>query len=221
MRFGQTALLGGLSLLLVGPAQAGGWTESCDWFENSIVGSRCAQLVVQHGAQLRLVQLQVKLRLERREQELTNNFPKLPAWVTPTSWLTLSYTSEYGFDNHSWTFSDGSYGSRGPLSSPYRQISGGNVNVNRYRLPVLALRRQRVRRGICRLDDGYEEQTGVFGGLVANGQWRLGSSGSRRKRYILRRCAAGCFPEGEVLALKDVTVAQRLGDLLWFAEVLG
>ena len=43
MRFGQTALLAGLSLVLMQPALAGGWNEQCDWFENAAIGTRCAQ----------------------------------------------------------------------------------------------------------------------------------------------------------------------------------
>ena len=177
MRFGQTALLGGLALLLVGPAQAGGWTESCDWFENSLVGTRCAQSW-SFSTGLNYDWYSYKSTgLSGVNSVDEQYFPSFQLAVTPNSWLTLSYASEYGFDNHSWTYSDGSHGSRS-LSYAYRQILEANANVidtgpgsQRYVVNVYAGGH------IVPAHDGYEEQTGVFSGLVANGQWRLGSSG--------------------------------------------
>jgi len=177
MRFGQTARLVGLSLVLVGPAQAGGWTESCDWFENSLVGTRCAQSW-SFGTGLSYDWYGYKSSgLSGVNSVDDQYFPSFALAVTPNSWLTLSYTSEYGFDNHSWTFSDGSHGSRS-LSYAYRQILEANANLidtgpgaQRYVVNVYGGGH------IVPAHDGYDEQTGVFGGLVANGQWRLGSSG--------------------------------------------
>ena len=104
MRFGQTARLVGLSLVLVGPAQAGGWTESCDWFENSLVGTRCAQSW-SFGTGLSYDWYGYKSSgLSGVNSVDEQYFPSFGFAVTPNSWLTLSYTSEYDFENHNWTF---------------------------------------------------------------------------------------------------------------------
>jgi hypothetical protein len=177
MRIRQTALLAGLSLALVQPALAGGWNESCDWFENSLVGTRCAQSW-SFGTGLSYDWYGYKNSgLGGVNSVDEQYFPSFGLAVTPNSWLTLSYTSEYGFDNHSWTFWNGSSGSRS-LSYAYRQILEANANLidtgpgsQRYVVNVYGGGH------IVPAHDGYDEQTGVFGGLTANGQWRLGSSG--------------------------------------------
>ncbi len=177
MRFGQTALLAGLSLVLAGPALAGGWNEQCDWFENAAIGTRCAQSW-SFATALSYGWYGYKNSGLGSVNSVDEQYlPSFALAVTPNSWLTLSYTSEYGFDNHSWTFWDGSHGSRS-LSYAYRQILEANANVidtgpgaQRYVVNVYGGGH------IVPAHDGYEEQTGVFGGLVANGQWRLGSSG--------------------------------------------
>ncbi len=177
MRFGQTALLAGLSLVLMQPALAGGWNEQCDWFENAAIGTRCAQSW-SFSTGLSYDWYGYKSSgLSGVNSVDEQYFPSFALAVTPNSWLTLSYTSDYGFDNHSWTFSDGSHGSSS-LSYAYRQILEANANVidtgpgsQRYVVNVYG------GGAIVPAHDGYDEQTGVFGGLVANGQWRLGSSG--------------------------------------------
>ena len=177
MRFGQTALLAGLSLALVQPTLAGGWNEQCDWFENAAIGTRCAQSW-SFSTGLSYDWYGYKSSgLGSVNSVDEQYFPSFELAVTPNSWLTLSYTSEYGFDNQHWTFWDGSHGSRS-LSYAYRQILEANANVidtgpgaQRYVVNVYGGGH------IVPAHDGYDEQTRVFGGLSAYGQWRLGSSG--------------------------------------------
>ena len=124
MRFGQTALLGGLSLLLVGPAQAGGWTEPCDWFENAIVGARCAQSFA------------VSTTLHYGSYSYNNSawnsvdeyyIPSGALAVTPTSWLTLSFGSQYRFDDQHGTHNGNPF----DLTKSYAvsQLLEANANV--------------------------------------------------------------------------------------------
>src|SRR5208282_1160070 len=123
-RFGQTALLAGLSLALVQPALAGGWNEQCDWFENAAIGTRCAQ---SWSFSTALSYDWYGYNGSGVNSTDQHYYPSFALGVTPNSWLTLSYSSEYGFDNYNWTYKGVSHSS----SSSYtdRQILEANANV--------------------------------------------------------------------------------------------
>jgi hypothetical protein len=173
MRFGQTALLAGLSLALVQPALAGGWNEQCDWFQNAAIGTRCAQSW-SFNTGLSYDWYGYKNSSGNSVDE--HYYPSFELAVTPNSWLTVEFISEYGFDDHNWTYKGVSHSSSS--SYAYRQILEANANLidtgpgaQRYVVNVYGGGH------IVPAHDGYDEQTRVFGGLSAYGQWRLGSSG--------------------------------------------
>ncbi len=157
------------------PAGSGGFkdapAETCDWFQNYVVGTRCAQSFAAYAG------------LTYRSYGYTNStlngtddYYALDGKisVTPNRWLTLYYNSQYNFEDANWTYKGKSYSSN--TSYAARQNLGANANLidtgpGAQRFIVSAY----AGGFVTPAHNGYDEDSGGFGGVTANGQWRLGS----------------------------------------------
>ncbi len=199
MRIGQTALLGGLTILLAGHAQAGGWSESCDWFENAVAGTRCAQSFV------------VSTRLDYGVYDYNNS-----AWhstqdyyitggglaITPNSWLTFQFNSLAYFEDVNWTYKGKPYVLN--TSFTYDQSLSVNANVidtgpgaQRFVLNTYA------GAALLPAHGTYGDETAVYGGLTANWQRHLGSSGYSIEGLVQLE-ADNWDPDAKVFLYPDV-----------------
>ncbi len=179
-------LLSTLSLLFAGQACAGDWSGSCDWFQNVTIGTRCAQSA-SISTQLNYDQYNYQsgwyvspLLFNYLKSTDEHLFPGAEVTVTPLSWLTLEVKSQYGFDDHQFTYTNplGVFPNKTNEAYAYRQTLIANVNLmdtgpgsQRFVLNSF------VGGFIVPSHDAYGTETAVFGGLAANYQLRLGQSG--------------------------------------------
>jgi hypothetical protein len=217
MRFGSV-LFSALSLAVAGQAQAGGWSEPCDWFQNATIGTRCAQSVsisTELNYQLYDYQSSYPFILQYLKSTDEHFFPGAEVTVTPTSWLTLEVRSKYGFDDHQWTYTNplGVFPNKSSEAYAYRQTVIANVNMldtgpggQRFVLNSF------LGGFIVPSHDGYSTETAVFGGLTANYQVRLGSGLSIDAQGQLE--ADSRSPDGNVLLYPSARLllsADKLG----------
>lgn len=174
MRFVQTALLAGVSFAVALPALAGGWeaAEPCDWFQNAVIGTRCAQsFALTTGLGY------AEYSYSRTNQNGTNDSynPSGAISITPNKWLTLSYTSQFTSEDQNWTYKGHSYSSS--TSYTNHQTFAANANLidtgpGAQRFVINAY----AGGWIMPSHDQYDEDNGVYGGFTINGQWRLNSA---------------------------------------------
>jgi hypothetical protein len=180
MRLEKTALLIGLSAALAQPALAGGMSETCDWYENAVVGTRCA-----HSWSVNLSAEYLNYGYQgvgaNPTKSSTDEYDYLTGTlaVTPTSWLTLSYGSEFVSENHNWTHNGTPYSFSNTWAGA--QTLEANVNVvdtgpgsQRFVINTFFAGAITPSHVAGALNNQVDQNNAVFGGITANGQWRVG-----------------------------------------------
>jgi hypothetical protein len=163
----------GLSAALAQPALAGGWTNSCDWYENAIEGTRCAQSwsfgVAVEYSNYGYDRSATGLNSTDERDYVTGSLS-----VTPNSWLTLAYGSQFVSDDHSWTNKGVPGSSSGSWTG--EQTLQANVNVvdtgpGSQRFVVNTF----FGGAVTPSHDQTDQNNAVFGGITVNGQKQIGS----------------------------------------------
>jgi hypothetical protein len=171
MKFGLTALTIGAAAVLAQPALAGGLADGCDWYQNAVLGTRCAESW-SFGVAVDYNQFNYGRGQYSSTDEHYTTTGNIA--VTPTSWLTLSFGSGFVNEDRNWTFKGNAFSSS--TSYTGQQTLQANVNLSdtgpgpqRYVINAYA-------GGFVTPSHGTtDENDGVFGGVTANGQWQLGS----------------------------------------------
>lgn len=155
---------------------------ACDYFENALIGTRCAGTFAV-GAGLSSTMRKVEadnadFTFLRKTEWLT---PFGFVRVTPTSWLTLGFTSEYtDFDTHYRYQPAGSAVQKfhGYASFADRQIFTVNANVidtgpaaSRYVVNLFA------GDSFVPAHDGGDSNNYAFAGYTSGAKWQLGQAG--------------------------------------------
>jgi hypothetical protein len=158
---------------------------NCDFFRNSLIGSRCAQTYsVGMGASASDFTTSErynwggangKYDTKFNSQDLTGHLA-----FTPTSWLTISASSSYTWHQHSWTDAfNGQPAWTGSSSHSGNGMQNVGASVNLYDSGAGADNRY-----VFGLYAGYgvqpsavwtERYSEISGGLAAGAQWRVGS----------------------------------------------
>ncbi len=179
MHFRQMGLFGALTLVLAGPAQAGGY-ETCDWYQNAVLGTRCAHSW-SFGVSAEYLNYGYQGTGTNPFKNSTDELDYLTGTlaVTPTSWLTLSYGSQFVSENHNWTDSGAPKSFSGTWTGA--QTLEANVNVvdtgpgsQRFVVNTFfggAITPSHDQSG---QNNQIDQNDAVFGGITANGQWHAG-----------------------------------------------
>lgn len=193
-------------------------TPPCDYFENALIGTRCAGTFA-IGAGLRSVQ-------QKLEAHGTNfSYVGKSDWltpfeyvrVTPTSWLTLGFTSEFtdfNFSGRSQIIPGSVYTGRYGRASFDHQNFVANVNLidtgpaaSRYVINLIA------GDSFVPAQDHFDSNNRVFVGYNASAKWRLGqSNNSLNWRSSL---------EADFNTASDFVVMYPASSLLLSDDVLG
>jgi hypothetical protein len=157
--------------------------SNCDFFRNSLIGSRCAQTYsvgVSAGVSDFTTSQRYNLGAGKFDtkfngQDLTGHLA-----FTPTSWLTISASSSYTWHQHSWTDAfNGQPARTGSLSHSGNGMQSIGASVNLYDSGAGADNRY-----VFGFYAGYgvqpstvwtERYSEISGGLAAGAQWRVGS----------------------------------------------
>jgi hypothetical protein len=155
---------------------------SCDYFRNSLIGTRCAQTV---GVGAGVSRLRHELDYSSPfggHSTAKNDYTVASASIsfTPTHWLTLKVGSSYDWSSYHDTFNDGfvTRSWSGESSGVSRHSLGANVNVYdsgpssaRYVVNVYG------NGYLVPSRSGGGDLTLIEGGMSAAALWRLGGSG--------------------------------------------
>lgn len=172
MRFGKAGLLIGLSAMLAQPAFAGGWSDTCDWYQNAVLGTRCAQSW-SFGVGVDFSQYNYD-RSAFGYSSTGSRYDTLGSFaITPTNWLTVSFGTNF-IDRD---FSKTTLGVTQSSSTSFwgQQTLQANANLvdtgpGAQRFVVNAF----FGGFVTPSHDQVGENGGVFGGITANGQWQIG-----------------------------------------------
>jgi hypothetical protein len=161
-----------MASVLAQPAVAGGWSDACDWYQNAVLGTRCAQSW-SVGLSVEYSQYGYDRSATQYNSTSEDYYTSGTVAITPNNWLTLSFGSQFVDADRYWTNKGASYSSS--TSYTGQQTLQANVNLvdtgpgaQRYVINAYA--------GgfVTPSHDTTDENDGIFGGITANGQWHIG-----------------------------------------------